>query len=87
MADNPTTGELYKAKVVTEADIVAAVDAFIADPTTTLFVLGAGYRLDLAGAVRSHPFANATISGGEATRTRKYSAVRTAILLARPEKG
>ena len=87
MAENPTTDELYKAGAIPEADVVAAVDAFIADPTTTLFVLGDGYRLDLARAVRSHPFANATISGGEATRTRKYSAVRTAILLARPEKG
>ena len=87
MADNQTAGEIFKAKAIFEADVVATIDALMADPTTTLFVLGDGYRLDLAKAVRSHPFANATISGGEATRARKYSVVRTAILLARPEKG
>lgn len=32
MAD-PTVGELFKAKAVLEADLVAAVDAFIADPS------------------------------------------------------
>jgi hypothetical protein len=54
MAENPTTGELYKAKAILETDVVAAVDAFMVDPTTTLFVFGDGYRLDLAAAVRSH---------------------------------
>ncbi|WP_156368999.1 hypothetical protein [Methylobacterium sp. Leaf100] len=50
----PTTGELFKAKAVTEADIVAAVDAFMADPNTTAFLFGEGYRLDIAEAVRAH---------------------------------
>jgi hypothetical protein len=86
MAENPTTGELYKAKAILEADVVAAVDAFMADPTTTLFVFGDGYRLDLAAAVRSHPWAATTISTAEATEHLKRAAVRTAILLARPEK-
>lgn len=88
MADAPpTTSELYKAKAILEADIAEAVDAFMADPTTSLFVFGEGYRLDLVAAVRAHPFANATISGGDATPSRKRKAVRTAILQARPEKG
>ena len=40
MAENPTTGDLYKAKAILEADVVAAVDAFMADPTTTAFLFG-----------------------------------------------
>lgn len=86
MAENPTTGELYKAKAILEADVVAAVDAFMADPTTTLFVFGDGYRINLAQAVRSHEWADATVRNAEVTAHLKRVAVRTAILLARPEK-
>jgi hypothetical protein len=86
MAENATTGELYKAKAILESDVVAAVDAFMADPTTTLFVFGDGYRLDLAAAVRSHAWADATVRSTEATAHLKRVAVRTAILLGRPEK-
>ncbi len=38
MAERPSTGELYKAKVVTEADLVAAVEAYMDDPTTSAFI-------------------------------------------------
>ncbi|MHC2109362.1 hypothetical protein [Methylobacterium sp. CM6246] len=48
---NPTVGELFKSKAVTAEDIGAAVDTFMADPTTTLFMLGEGYGVDLAVAV------------------------------------
>ena len=87
MATNPTTGELYKAKAVTEADIVTAVDAFMADPTTTAFLFGEGFSIDLAEAVRSHEWASVTVGTKDATEHLKRLAVRTAILLARPEKG
>lgn len=86
MAENPTTSELYKAKAILDANVAAAVDVFMADPMTTLFVFGDGYRLDLAAAVRSHTWAAATVSSAEATDHLKRAAVRTAILLARPEK-
>ena len=87
MATNPTTGELYKAKALTEADIVAAVDAFMADPTTTAFLFGEGFSIDLAEAVRAHELASVTVGTKDATEHLKRLAVRTAILLARPEKG
>ena len=86
MATNPTTGELFKAKSLTDADIDAAVDAFMADPTTTLFVLKDGYRIDLAAAVRTHEWASVTVGTKDATEHLKRVAVRTAILLSRPEK-
>jgi len=86
MAENPTTGALFKAKVMLEADVDAAVDAFMTDPTTTAFLFGDGYRLNLVEAVSSHEWAKVTVANHEATEHLKRVAVRTAILLARPEK-
>ena len=86
MAENLTTSELYKAKSILEADVVAAVDAFMADPTMTAFLFGDGYRIDLAEAVSSHEWAKVTVANKDATEHLKRTAVRTAILLARPDK-
>ena len=66
--------------------VVAAVDAFMADPTTTAFLFGDGYRIDLAEAVSSYEWAKVTFANKEATEHLKRAAVRTAILLARLEK-
>jgi hypothetical protein len=87
MAENPTTGELYKAKALTEEDVVAAVDAFMADPSTTAFLFGDGYQVDLPGSVAASSFATLVVKDGHATETHKRLAVRAAILLARPQKG
>ena len=86
MAENPTTSELYKAKSILEADVVAAVDAFMADPTTTAFLFGDGYQIDLADAVSSHEWAKVTVANKDTTDHLRRAAVRTAILLARPDK-
>ena len=58
----------------------------MADPTTTVFLFGDGYRIDLAKAVRSHEWASVTVATKDATEHLKRAAVRSAILLARPEK-
>ena len=84
---NITAGELYKAKAIIEAYVVAAVDAFLAGPTTSLFMFGEGYRIGLAAAVRSHAWAAMTIATDGATEHLKRAAVRTAVLLARLERG
>jgi len=86
MAENPTTGELFKAKSILEADVVAVVDAFMADPTTTAFLFGDGYQIDLAEAVSSHEWAKVTVANKDTTEHLRRAAVRTAILLARPKK-
>lgn len=83
---NPTIGELFKAKAVTEADVAAAVDAFMADPTTTSFRLGEGQVVDLAAAVAIQAWATREMANPDAAIHLKRHAVRTAILLARPEK-
>ena len=51
---NRTTGELYKPEAILEVDVVGAVDAFMADPTTEAFLFGDDYRIDMVAAVSSH---------------------------------
>ncbi|GEL44627.1 hypothetical protein MEX01_52180 [Methylorubrum extorquens] len=87
MADpNPTVGELFKAKAVTDDQVNAAVEAYLADPATGLVRLANGCRIDVAEAVEAHPFARATLSGENPTPSRKRKAIRAAILLARAQK-
>ena len=86
MTESPTTGELYKAEAITDDDLDAAVEAYIADPRTTVFVMGDTYQLDLRAAVKAHPFARDNLRNPEASPGLKRAAVRKAILLARPKK-
>lgn len=57
-------------------DIVAAADAYMADPSTTAFLFGEGYRLDLAKAVRAHEWASVTTANDKVTDHLKRAAVR-----------
>ena len=86
MAENPTTGDLYKVKTILEDDVEAAVDAFMGDPSLTTFVMGNGYAIDVHDAVSASPFALGMLANPEAKPTSKRAAVRTVILLARPSK-
>lgn len=84
MAERLTTGDLYKAKLILEKDVVAAVDAFMANPSTSAFLIGEGFALDLYAAVAASPFALRVLADPNALPASKRCAVRTAILLARP---
>ncbi|MEN3212211.1 hypothetical protein PUR23_19565 [Methylorubrum populi] len=86
MADpNPTVGELFKAKAVTDEQVNAAVEAYLAEPASGMLPIANGYQINVAEAVEAHPFARATLSGESPTPSRKRKAVRAAILLARAE--
>ena len=84
MANDPTFGELYKSKAILEADLEAAVDAFMADPSLTAFLMGEGYALNPHAAVSASPFALGMLSKTDAKPASKRSAVRTAILVSKP---
>lgn len=86
MAEKPTTGALLKAKCLTTEEVEAAVDAFMADPTVMAFLLGKSYWIDFAEAVCAHEWASVTVANKDATEHLKRTAVRTAIMLARPEE-
>ncbi|KQQ23750.1 hypothetical protein ASF53_05355 [Methylobacterium sp. Leaf123] len=81
-----TVGELFKAKAVTDEQVNAAVDAYLADPGTTAHPIADGYSIDLAAAVAGHGWASAVVANPESSPTLKRGAIRTAILLARATK-
>ena len=83
---NPTVGELFKAKAVTDEQVNAAVVAYLADPTLDAHALTDGYSLDLAAAVAGHGWAKQVVGNPEASPNLKRGAIRTAILLARAQK-
>ncbi|GJD97338.1 hypothetical protein [Methylobacterium iners] len=82
----PTAGEFFKAKAILEEDLVAAVEAYMDNPLKGAHRLASGYTLDLAAAVHASPFAVGMLADPEIKDASKRSAVRTAILLARPVK-
>ncbi|MER2266505.1 hypothetical protein [Methylobacterium oxalidis] len=58
----------------------------MADAGTGVFPIGDGYSLDLGNAIDAHPFAHAVVRDPAAVAAVKRTAVRTAILLVRPQK-
>lgn len=87
MTESTTTvGDLYEAKLITDADLRSAVDAFMDDPEIASHVFPGGCRVDVAKAVRANEWTSAQFRSPVATEALKRVAVRTAILLARPEK-
>ena len=83
MAD-PTTGDLFKAKTVTDDEINTAVDMFMRAADVRLFRFASGHSLDLAAAVRAHDPAARAVADTDRSETYRRSMVRTAVLLARP---
>lgn len=86
MTQPPTMDDLVRQGAVSNCEVDEAVTAFLGPQAATRFHFQSGYWLDIQEAIASHPFAKATISGGGAKPARKRGVVRTAILLARPEK-
>jgi len=86
MTDSPTTGDLYSAKTITYRDLESAIEAYFTGSPIFRFPGGDGYELDVAAAVLANPFARYIQRRSDVTVDMKRAAVRTAILLARPEK-
>lgn len=86
MATGPTISELVKQGVILAADVHEVADAFLTDPTISIVALAAGYVVNVAAAVRRDRFARAILRETTIAWPARQAAVRTAILLARPEK-
>ena len=86
MAGEPFFGNLFKSKTITDADLDGAVDAFMADSTTGRFEIANNLFVDLAAAVTASPYAKDMLANPKVGENSKRSAVRTAIMLARPVK-
>ena len=78
--------QLRKDGTITDAEVEAAVDAYLDYPETTGFRIAQGYVLDLAAAVEAHPPAAVALTDPDRTDKFRRTMVRTAILLARPER-
>ena len=87
MSTNPTTGELYKAKAITSDEINAAVDAVLAQPGVGPYPIGGGYLLDPSEAIEAHEPSAVALADPDRPKKFRRTMARTAILLARPEKG
>lgn len=84
---NPTVGELFKAKTVTDERVSALVEAVLAGKLDDRAVLAEGYVLDVAAAVKASAFATSVLADETSKPGARRNAARTAILLARAQKG
>ena len=54
MKSDPTIGEHFKVKTVTDAEGNSAINVFMRDPTITLFWFASGRTMDPAAALKAH---------------------------------
>lgn len=80
------TLDLLSSLDIVEDDVIAVVNAYIADPHRGLLGFGEGYQINPAEAVAAHPFAYKLLQQVWASEELKRAAVRAAIMLAHPEK-
>ncbi|WP_407530432.1 hypothetical protein [Methylobacterium oryzisoli] len=83
MADAQTLDELYKASLVTDEDLNAAVSGNLLDPTPCPRSIAVGVSLDVAAAVLANRWITDMLADEERSEAVRHTAVRTAILLAR----
>ena len=81
-----SVGDLLQAKVITRADLDAAVDAFLANPKIGSFELASGYTVDITAAVKADRYATAILNEPTAKSGSRRTMVRSALLLAHPMK-
>ena len=86
MATDLTINDLRKQGLISDADVDAAVDTFMADPALSAFIFGDVCRLNLGAAVKAGRLALDTLRDPKASSGLKRAAVREAILLAQPQK-
>ncbi len=77
-----TGGEAYRAKLITDEQLDAAIATYLADPSQPIALEINGKRLDVAAAVLAHQWSADELAVEGATPARRRNAVKTAILLA-----
>lgn len=87
MTERLTIAALCDLNLISQDEVAAAVEAFLADAMAPPFVFRQGYRLDLGKAVRRHPGADDFVNRGNTGPRMKRPFVLAAILEARPARG
>ncbi|AWN39599.1 hypothetical protein [Methylobacterium durans] len=85
MAETPTISELFKAKEISEEEIDTAITDYVAGALDEFVVFADIYRVNMAAAVQAHPQLRDRAHDPDASEFLKRIAVRTALMLARPE--
>ena len=86
MDANPTVFNLWKAGWITDYDIDAVVDAYLADPKAECFRFACGHEIDVAAVVDADLTVRAAVADPDRSSKFKRTVVRAAILLAHPVK-
>lgn len=76
MADR-TLADLYKTKDITEDQLEEAVAAYLKKPAEGVQAVG-DLKIDIAEAVKAHPYAEGIMANAEAPEGQRRNAVRTA---------
>ncbi|WP_043356819.1 hypothetical protein [Methylobacterium sp. B1] len=84
MPDDATLWDLVTAERIAIEDVGAAIDVYLAEPTTQNHPIGPDHSLDLAAAVAAHAFASATVVDPDSDEPSRRMAVRSALLMGRP---
>ena len=87
MATNPRDSYLRKTTAISDVEVGAAIDAYVANPKAARFRFSSGYEMDVAAAVEAHLPAKAAVGDPDRSAKFKRNMIRTAILLAHPVKG
>ena len=80
------TFELLSTLEIVDDDVMAVVDAYMANPKCGPVSFGEGYRIDPGVAVAEHRFATTVMRQPWADKELRRAAVRAAIMLAEPER-
>lgn len=80
-----TVGQLRADGVITNAEIAAAVEAYLVNWKMPPFRFESGHVLDVPAAVYAYPQARAAVTEREATEAYRRTIVRTAVIRATPE--
>lgn len=82
----PSVGDLRRKSEVTDDEIDAAVDAYLANPQAEPFRFVSEYEIDEGAVVDAYPPGAAAVADPDRKQKFKLTMVRTAILLAHPAK-
>ncbi|MFE1598599.1 hypothetical protein [Methylobacterium sp. ID0610] len=85
-ADRPTIGDLLRLDILSRDDLQAAVDAYIADPGPAWREIANGIGLDIKAAIDADPHTRQMMTWAGVSRMARELALRTAILIAKPER-
>ncbi len=77
---NQTVGDLRRKAIVTDDEITAATDAYLADSKGGPFRFGSGHKLDLGKAVDAHRPAKAAVAEKGMKEAYRRTMIRTAII-------